>query len=226
MSDWEDLEQRLGHIFNDPGILREALTHRSFGTPHNERLEFLGDSVLNLAIASELFAQFADLREGDLSRLRAALVREQTLHELALELRLGEWLRLGEGEHKSGGVRRASILADALEALFGAIYSDGGFPAARAVIRKQYGSRLALLDPALAPKDPKTRLQELVQARHMPLPVYAVVSTRGAAHDQVFEVRCTVDGLELSTTGTGASRRHAEQDAARQALELIDSPGP
>jgi ribonuclease-3 len=221
MSDWQDLESLLGHRFSDRKLLHEALTHRSFGAPHNERLEFLGDSVLNLVIATELFERYEDLREGELSRLRAALVREQTLHELALGLRLGHWLRLGEGEHKSGGSQRPSILADALEAVFGAVYSDGGFTAARGVIRRLYESRFQLLDPAAPSKDPKTRLQELVQARHLPLPVYSVLSTRGAAHDQVFEVECTVESFDVRTRGTGASRRLAEQDAARHALELI-----
>jgi ribonuclease-3 len=202
-------------------VLREALTHRSFGASHNERLEFLGDSVLNLVIATELFERFSDLREGELSRLRAALVREQTLHDIALDLELGRWIRLGEGENKSGGSQRPSILADALEAVFGAVYSDGGYAAAAAVIRKQYESRLHLLDPALSSKDPKTRLQELVQGRRMPLPVYSVLATRGAAHDQVFEVQCLVERLDLRTVGTGSSRRLAEQEAARHALELI-----
>ena len=220
MSEWDDLERRLGHAFSEGSILREALTHRSFGAPHNERLEFLGDSVLNLVITAELFRRFAELREGELSRLRASLVREPTLHELALDIGLGSWLRLGEGAHKSGDAQRPSILADAMEAVFGAVYADGGFEAASAAVVKLYESRLAALDPALSSKDPKTRLQELVQARHLPLPVYTVLTTRGAAHDQVFEVQCTVAALELRTTGTGLSRRLAEQDAARQALEM------
>jgi len=222
MTEWGELESRLGHTFFDRGILLEALTHRSFGAPHNERLEFLGDSVLNLVIATELYERFNDLREGELSRRRAGLVREQTLYEIALDLGLGTWLRLGEGEHKSGGAERPSILADALEAVFGAVYSDGGFAAAGSVIRGVYASRLQLLDPAISSKDPKTRLQELVQGRHLPLPLYSVLSTRGAAHDQVFEVQCVVESLDVRTRGTGSSRRLAEQDAARQALELIE----
>jgi len=221
MNDWVELEHKLGYVFSDRSVLRESLTHRSFGAPHNERLEFLGDSVLNLVIATQLFKRFGDLREGELSRLRAALVREQTLHALAGSLDLSRWLRLGEGEHKSGGAQRPSILADAMEAVFGAVFYDGGYDAAAAVILKQYDDRLLLLDPALSVKDPKTRLQELVQGKHLPLPVYAVLATRGAAHDQVFEVQCSVEALDVRTTGTGLSRRLAEQEAARRALELL-----
>src|SRR5579871_2250129 len=144
MNDWVELEHKLGYVFSDRSVLRESLTHRSFGAPHNERLEFLGDSVLNLVIATQLFKRFGDLREGELSRLRAALVREQTLHALAGSLDLSRWLRLGEGEHKSGGAQRPSILADAMEAVFGAVFYDGGYDAAAAVILKQYDDRLLL----------------------------------------------------------------------------------
>jgi len=221
MSDRAALEEKLGYRFADRGILREALTHRSFGTPHNERLEFLGDSILNLVISGELYARFAMLREGELSRLRAGLVREQALHELALQIELGHWILLGEGVHKAGGSQRTSILADALEALFGAVYADGGFAAARETILRLYDGLLAGVDPSRPSKDPKTRLQELVQGRRMPLPVYTVVRTSGAAHDQIFEVECQLERLGVTTLGSGASRRLAEQDAARQALDRI-----
>jgi ribonuclease-3 len=215
------LQERLGHRFRDGRLLAQALTHRSHSTPHNERLEFLGDGVLNCIVAAELYTRFTGLREGELSRLRASLVREQRLHELASGLALGDYLRLGEGELKSGGFRRPSILADGLEALIGAVYLDGGFEAARAVVVRLYRPLLETLDASGAEKDPKTQLQEWLQSRKYALPQYSVVATRGAAHDQRFEVECIVRELDLRTVGTGTSRRLAEQEAARMAFERL-----
>jgi len=215
------LQERLGHRFKDARLLVQALTHRSHSTPHNERLEFLGDGVLNCIVAAELYARFANLREGELSRLRASLVREQRLHELAAGLALGDHLRLGEGELKSGGFRRPSILADALEAVIGAVYLDGGFDAVREVVVRLYRPLLETLDAKGADKDPKTQLQEWLQSRKYALPQYSVIATRGAAHDQRFEVECVVRELDLRTVGTGTSRRLAEQEAARMAFERL-----
>jgi ribonuclease-3 len=215
------LQERLGHRFRDGRLLAQALTHRSHSTPHNERLEFLGDGVLNCIVAAELYTRFTGLREGELSRLRASLVREQRLHELASGLALGDYLRLGEGELKSGGFRRPSILADGLEALIGAVYLDCGFEAARAVVVRLYRPLLETLDASGAEKDPKTQLQEWLQSRKYALPQYSVVATRGAAHDQRFEVECIVRELDLRTVGTGTSRRLAEQEAARMAFERL-----
>jgi ribonuclease-3 len=217
------LQASLGHRFRDPRLLAQALTHRSHSTPHNERLEFLGDGVLNCIVAAELYTRFAGLREGDLSRLRASLVREQRLHELAAGLALGDYLRLGEGELKSGGFRRPSILADALEALIGAVYLDGGFDAAREVVVRLYRPLLETLDAKGVDKDPKTRLQEWLQSRKYALPQYSVVATRGAAHDQRFEVECVVRELDVRTVGSGTSRRDAEQEAARMAFERLQA---
>jgi ribonuclease-3 len=217
----ERLQQRVGYRFSGRELLAQALTHRSHGTPHNERLEFLGDSVLNCVVAVELFERFRDLPEGDLSRLRARLVRQEALHQLAQDLGLGEHLRLGEGELKSGGSARPSILADAFEALVGAIFLDGGFGAAREAVLRLYEPLLAGLDPQDCGKDPKTLLQELLQARRMALPQYTVLATRGAAHDQNFEVECTIPQLSVRTTGSGSSRRIAEQEAAMRAFEQI-----
>jgi ribonuclease-3 len=215
------LQEGLGYRFREPRLLQQALTHRSYGTPHNERLEFLGDGVLNCIIAAELYTRFAGLKEGELSRLRASLVREQRLHELARQLSLGEALRLGEGELKSGGFRRPSILADALEALIGAVFLDGGFDAAREVVSRLYQPVLETLDAKGAEKDAKTRLQEWLQSRKHSLPQYKVIATHGAAHDQRFEVECLVSELAVRTVGTGASRRLAEQEAARAAFERL-----
>jgi ribonuclease-3 len=217
------LQERLGHRFRDPRLLAQALTHRSYSAPHNERLEFLGDGVLNCIVAAELYTRFTGLREGELSRLRASLVREQRLHELASELALGDYLRLGEGELKSGGFRRPSILADALEALIGAVYLDGGFDAARSVVVRLYRPLLETLDASGAEKDPKTQLQEWLQSRRYALPQYSVIATRGAAHDQRFEVECVVRELDVRTVGTGNSRRVAEQEAARMAFERLQA---
>jgi ribonuclease-3 len=215
------LQDGLGYRFRDPRLLDQALTHRSYGTPHNERLEFLGDGVLNCIIAAELYDRFGGLKEGELSRLRASLVREQRLHELATALALGDELRLGEGELKSGGFRRPSILADALEALIGAVFLDGGFAAAREVVARLYQPLLAARDFTGADKDPKTRLQEWLQSRRYALPRYSVVATTGAAHDQRFDVECVVPELAVRTVGTGASRRLAEQAAAHAAFERL-----
>jgi ribonuclease-3 len=217
----ERLRQSIGYAFARRELLGQALTHRSYGAPHNERLEFLGDSVLNCVVAAELFERFGNLPEGDLSRMRARLVRQEALHQLAQNLGLGEYLRLGEGELKSGGSERPSILADAVEALVGAIFLDGGFAAAREAVRRLYEPLLAGLDPQALGKDPKTLLQELLQARQIALPQYSVVATRGVAHQQSFEVECLIPQLSVRTTGSGSSRRTAEQEAAMRAFEQI-----
>jgi ribonuclease-3 len=216
------LERALGHVFARRELLQQALTHRSFGSPNNERLEFLGDSILNCVIAYLLFQRFSQLREGELSRLRANLVRQDTLFEIAKGVGLGEHLRLGEGELKSGGFGRASILADALEALFGAVYVDAGFAAARAGIEKLYREYLAVIDPLDAGKDAKTALQEYLQARRLALPQYSLIATRGEAHAQIFEVDCFIAELNLRSRGCGGSRRAAEQEAARAALSEVE----
>ena len=218
--DLEGFALRIGYRFNDPELLRRALTHRSFGASHNERLEFLGDSVVNCAVALELYKKFPQLAEGELSRLRANLVNQQSLAAIARRLELGEHLRLGEGELKSGGARRPSILADAIEAVVGAVFLDGGFADARAVVGTILGSVLDAIDPATSGKDPKTLLQEHLQARKMALPQYAVVATSGEAHEQRFRVECLIPELGLRSEGEGTSRRSAEQEAARQAYEL------
>lgn len=213
-----ELEARLGYAFTDATLLTRALTHRSYAADHNERLEFVGDGVLNCVIAVALYERFPRLPEGDLSRLRANLVNRDSLHARAQELGLAGLLRLGEGEQKSGGASRPSILADATEALFGAIFLDGGFAAARGVIDRCYGEALAHIDPATTGKDPKTRLQEWLQANGMRLPEYSIVAIDGEAHRQTFTVRCHVQGLEQDTIGRGTSRRIAEQEAARAAM--------
>jgi ribonuclease-3 len=217
----EALQDGLAYLFRDPRLLQQALTHRSHSTPHNERLEFLGDGVLNCIIAAELFVRFPAIREGELSRLRASLVREQRLHEIAAGLALGDFLRLGEGELKSGGFRRPSILADALEALIGAVFLDGGFDGARDLVLRLYQAHLEAVDPKSADKDPKTQLQEWLQSRHYALPQYTVVATHGAAHDQRFDVECLIRELDVRASGSGTSRRLAEQEAARAAFEQL-----
>ena len=217
------LEAELGHAFGRPELLRQALTHRSFGTPNNERLEFLGDSVLNCVVAGALHQQFSALKEGELSRLRASLVRQETLADIARSLQLGDLLQLGEGELKSGGAARPSILADALEAIFGAIHVDAGFDAARAVIERLYQPAMARIDPNDSGKDPKTALQEILQGRHLPLPRYALLAARGEAHAQEFEMECAIPELGIRSTGSGGSRRIAEQQAAQRALAEIKS---
>lgn len=224
MTDLALLEQRLGHGFRQQALLRQALTHRSFGQPNNERLEFLGDSVLNCAMATLLFERFPHDDEGDLSRLRAFLVKQQALHKVAQRLELGQMLLLGEGEARSGGARRPSILADALEAVMGAVYLDGGFEAARACIGRLYDPELANANPRTLGKDPKTLLQEALQQRRLPLPAYDVVATHGAAHSQTFDVECVIARLDIRVLGTGTSRRAAEQAAADAAFaRLLES---
>lgn len=215
------LETALGHRFGSAELLRQALTHRSHSSPNNERLEFLGDAVLNCVVASLLYQRFTSLREGDLSRQRANLVRQEALAQVAQGLALGDHLRLGEGELKSGGFRRPSILADALEAVIGAIYLDAGFDAARMVIERLLQPLLEQLDPRDSGKDPKTALQELLQAQRQPLPQYALLSTRGEAHAQEFEIECAIPSLSVRALGGGGSRRAAEQAAAREALRLL-----
>jgi ribonuclease-3 len=201
-------------------VLRRALTHRSFGADHNERLEFLGDSVLKCAIEYELYRRFPRLTEGELSRLRANMVNQPTLAAVALQLGIGDCLRFGEGEVKSGGRRRPSILADALEAVIGAVFVDGGFEAAQRVIRRQFGPRIEAIDPRASGKDPKTLLQEYLQGRRIALPRYSITAITGEAHEQLFEVECAISELEIRASGTGPSRRSAEQDAARRAYGL------
>jgi ribonuclease-3 len=202
-------------------LLQQALTHRSHSSLHNERLEFLGDSVLNCVVASLLFDRYAKIDEGDLSRLRANLVKQQSLYEIAQRLELSQFLRLGEGELKSGGFRRPSILADTLEALFGAIFLDAGFDAARDVIRAMYIPILETVDPKTLGKDAKTLLQEYLQGKKIALPQYNVVATHGAAHNQEFEIECLVPKLDIQVFGTGGSRRAGEQAAAKLALESV-----
>ncbi len=216
------LENRLGYIFNDPDILKQALTHRSHSSVHNERLEFLGDSVLNCVIAYLLFERFGKIDEGDLSRLRANLVKQQSLYDIAQRIDLSQFLRLGEGELKSGGFRRPSILADTLEAIFGAIFLDSGFDAAEKIIRSLYDSVLDHVDPKTLGKDAKTLLQEYLQGKKIALPQYNVIATHGAAHSQEFEVECLVPKLDIQVFGGGGSRRAAEQDAARHALDAVE----
>ena len=213
------LQTRLGYTFRDTGLLQQALTHRSHSALHNERLEFLGDSILNCVVASILYERFGSLDEGDLSRLRANLVKQQSLFEIAQKLELSQFLRLGEGELKSGGFRRPSILADTLEALLGAIFLDSGFDAARGVIRAFYIPLLDSVDPRTLGKDAKTLLQEFLQSKKISLPTYNVVATHGAAHSQEFEVECLVPKLNVQVFGRGGSRRAGEQAAARLALE-------
>ncbi|NAW33405.1 ribonuclease III [Halomonas alimentaria] len=217
--------RRLGHDFGDDSLLELAMTHRSFGGQNNERLEFLGDSIVNFVIAEALFRRFPEAREGQLSRLRARLVKGQTLAELAREMGFGEHLRLGSGEMKSGGHRRESILADAVEAIIGAIYLDAGMEAVRARILSWYATRLEEISLQDTQKDPKTRLQEFLQSRQVPLPRYEVVSVEGEAHAQTFTVECHVELLEKHTTGIGSSRRHAEQQAAEMALKQLEPKG-
>jgi ribonuclease-3 len=223
MTDLGALEERLGYRFANGELLAQAVTHRSHGVVHNERLEFLGDAVLNCTIAQLLFQKFARLNEGDLSRLRANLVKQQSLAEIAERLELSQFLRLGEGERKSGGFRRPSILADTLEAAVGAVFVDRGFEAAREVITRLFEPVLKSVDPKTLGKDSKTLLQEFLQGKRLPLPLYSVVETRGAAHNQEFEVECSVPKLDISVRGSGRSRRAAEQSAAKLALETAQA---
>jgi ribonuclease III len=211
------LARRIGHHFEQESLLQQALTHRSHGQPNNERLEFLGDGVLNCIVASLLYQRFSKLPEGDLSRLRAHLVKEATLGEIAFSLSLGDHMRLGEGELKSGGWRRPSILADALEAIIGAVFLDAGFSAAEGVVAGLYASFLENIDPKSIGKDPKTLLQEYLQGRKLALPEYTLLATEGEAHSQTFCVECRIPALNVRTEGRGVSRRAAEQKAAEAA---------
>jgi ribonuclease-3 len=215
------LETDLGYNFTRPELLQQALTHRSAGTPNYERLEFLGDSVLNCTIATYLYRRFDGMNEGEMSRMRASLVREETLVSIAQHLALGDKLRLGAGEAKNGGARRPSILADAVEAVFGAILMDGGFDAAQRVIERLYEPTLARIDPDESGKDPKTALQEFLQGRHLALPRHNVIAVRGDAHAQEFEAECVIASLSLRCTGIGTTRRTAEQQAARQVINSL-----
>jgi len=211
----------LGHEFRRPELLAQALTHRSFGSDHNERLEFIGDAVLNCAIAGALYERFPRMNEGDLSRLRASLVNRDTLAKLAQEHALGTAIRMGEGEVRSGGALRPSILADALEAVIGAIFLDAGFDAARETIQRIFSALLGRIDPGVPGKDPKTRLQEWLQARRIAVPDYGVVSIAGEAHAQTFTVECRIGALGVATRGEGSSRRAAEQAAADEAWAAL-----
>lgn len=215
------LQKRLQHEFANPRLLTQALTHRSFSSDHNERIEFLGDSVLNLAVAGLLYEELSDLPEGDLSRVRANLVKQDTLHQAAVVLGLPNLLRLGEGEAKSGGAKRPSILADALEAVIGAVYLDAGFAKADQLVRRLYKN--VEINPHMQAigKDPKTELQEWLQGRKMNLPIYRVVGTLGAAHQQTFDVECEIAEFGRAERGIGASRRAGEQAAAAAMLVVI-----
>jgi ribonuclease III len=215
------LKAHIGYQFNNAATLTQALTHRSFAANNNERLEFLGDSVLNFIIAHQLYNRFSKLPEGDLSRLRAALVKESTLSEIASRLNIGESLKLGEGELKSEGWKRPSILADALEAIVGAVYLDGGFAAAETLVLKLYEQKLANIDPKIIDKDAKSQLQEYLQGKKIELPDYNVVSIEGEAHAQTFKIECVIQKLHISTVGEGTSRRIAEQQAAQLALDQL-----
>jgi ribonuclease-3 len=221
------LQQRLGHHFNSPELLTRAVTHRSFSADHNERLEFLGDAVLSLAVSSLLYERFAASDEGDLTRVRAHLVREESLHRLALSLDLPKVLRISEGEAKGGGAQRPSILADATEALIGATFLDGGYAPAFALVQRLLGELIAGSVMDNWAKDAKTALQEWLQARRMAVPSYTITETRGQAHAQTFEIECAVPALKISKRGEGRSRRIAEQNAARRLLdELIARDKP
>ncbi len=215
------LLKRLGYSFSQPALLQQALTHRSFSSHHNERLEFLGDSILNMSIAHALFLRFPTAKEGDLSRLRASLVKGDTLSEIAREFSLGDCLKLGEGEVKSGGAARSSILADAVEAIIGAIFLDSGFESARDVLLTWYSPRLNALSLEQDEKDPKTLLQEYLQGRRAPLPQYDVVKIEGESHAQLFTVTCRIQSHPSATQGVAASRRAAEKEAAEKMLAQI-----
>ena len=217
------VQRATGYTFRDEAVLYRAFTHRSHGAEHNERLEFLGDSVLNCTIALLLYEKFPVLQEGELSRLRASLVSEAALAGVAEKLDIGALLVLGEGEHKTGGTHRPSILADALEALLGAVFLDGGFDAVRGVVVQVFGDALACISPAAAGKDAKTQLQEILQGKRGALPQYRVVAVHGAAHAQDFEVECVIEQRGVRVSGRGSSRRRAEQEAATLALQLLSS---
>jgi len=216
-----ELCRHLGYEFSDPRLLQRALTHRSYAAEHNERLEFLGDSVLGCIISRYLYSTFAHLAEGELSRLRSSLVKEGTLVTFAQQVDLGRYLLLGEGERRSGGAERPSILADGMEALFGAVFLDAGFPAAEQVVLNLYVPYLARVDMNTLGKDAKTLLQEYLQGKRLPLPIYTVVATSGVAHAQSFQVTCHIDAMGVTTRGEGGSRRNAEQQAALAAYQII-----
>lgn len=215
------LERLIGHDFSNKALLTQALTHRSFGSTNNERLEFLGDGVLNFIVASQLYLKFPKLDEGDLSRLRAHLVKEPTLGEIALTLNIGDALKLGEGELKSGGWRRPSVLADALEAMIGAVFLDAGFAAAEGVVIKLFTPLIEKIDPKAIGKDPKSLLQEYLQSKKIDVPTYEVLAIEGEAHCQTFRVECRVTKFNIVTQGEGTSRRAAEQQAAELANQEI-----
>ena len=215
------LEKEVGYQFSDPDLLRQALTHRSVGKKNNERLEFLGDSILNFVIAEALFEKFPDSREGDLSRLRASLVKGEKLAELAIGINLSEYLILGPGEMKSGGYRRASILADTMEAIIGAVHLDSDFARCKRLILAIYQKPLAIISSNENLKDPKTQLQEYLQSRKLPLPEYHLDEVTGESHNQFFTISCHVSCFEKSTIGKGSSRRKAEQESAELALDLL-----
>ncbi|GAA0857027.1 ribonuclease III [Aliiglaciecola litoralis] len=220
-NDHKRLCKRLGYTFQEPDNLKLALTHRSASKQHNERLEYLGDAVLGLVVAETLYARFPKQPEGKLTRMRASLVKGDTLAEVAREFELGELLELGSGELKSGGHRRSSILADAVEAIIGAIYLEAGLETIKPLLQTWFAKRLDALDPTAHPKDNKTQLQEFLQGRQMPLPDYTVAEIKGKDHDQLFVVTCQVEGLEENVVGEGSSRRKAEQNAAKIALEKL-----
>ena len=215
------LLSRLEYAFSNESLLTEALTHRSAASINNERLEFLGDGILNFVIAARLYEQYPDMQEGDLSRLRASLVNKDSLADIAKLLGLGEYIQLGSGELKSGGRRRDSILADAVEAILGAVYLDGGFDTCRRLVLRLYAEKLQNIPDVQTLKDPKTRLQELLQSRHFPLPEYTVLEVSGKAHKQMFRVECKIEELQCITSAEGRSRRKAEQAAAELAIEEV-----
>jgi len=218
---YEKLERKIDYSFTNRDFLLQALTHRSMGGAHNERLEFLGDSLLGMFIAEALYIKFPNVAEGDLSRMRATLVRGQTLAELARDFEVGDFLRLGPGELKSGGFRRDSILADSVEAIIAAVYLDSDMKQCESLVLNWYQSRLNSIEPGVSQKDPKTQLQEWLQGRRLPLPTYEVLEVTGQAHNQRFTMSCAVEGVDEKAIGVGTSRRKAEQDAAQKALEVI-----
>ncbi len=225
LSKYHRLCRQLGHEFNDESLLTQALTHRSAAKVHNERLEFLGDALLGMIIAKALYQRFPKESEGQLTRMRASLVKGDTLAELAREFCLGEYLKLGPGEMKSGGARRSSILADSVEAIIGAVYLDADLDTLEPLVLNWFHSRLNNLDPHTHKKDNKTRLQEYLQGRRLPLPEYEVVAIHGKDHQQTFDVRCHVEALNQTIIASGSSRRRAEQDAAKQILESLNDAG-
>lgn len=213
-----NLEKKIGYIFNHQNLLKQALTHRSASSNHNERLEFLGDSILSYIISHELYQRFPNINEGDMSRMRATLVRENTLAEIAQEFHLGKYLNLGPGELKTGGFRRKSILSDTIEAVIGSIFLDSNMNTVEKLVLYWYKNRLNNISPGDKQKDPKTRLQEYLQGQHLPLPSYLVIQVKGKSHDQKFTIHCQVSGIKEPIIHTGPSRRKAEQGAAEEVL--------